>query len=209
MVRRHRWRAFAPIIILALTFSYTLVGALVPADVSQRLFVVTAIWAALGLAGHAALVRCTGRSLAAAWALPTAGWSALLTAVAVAAVTASIMWPPAHQSHIDLVRITIVGVVGEEVLFRGLVWDVTQTAAARGGRWPDFAALALTTVLFAVAHLQYDGFRLTAALAGQVGYALVAGVALGWARGKTGSLMPSILLHATGNAVLKLGALFL
>jgi membrane protease YdiL (CAAX protease family) len=32
-------------------------------------------------------------------------------------------------------------------------------------------------------------------------------VVLGRARGKTGSLVPSILLHSAGNAVLKLGAL--
>lgn len=44
---------------------------------------------------------------------------------------------------------------------------------------------------------------------GQVGYVCVATVVLGWARGKTGSLAPPILLHSAGNAVLKLAALVL
>jgi hypothetical protein len=65
------------------------------------------------------------------------------------------------------------------VIFRGLAWDAVQAVAGRAGRWPDARTLALTTALFAVTHLQYDGFRLTGALAGQVGYAFAAGVALG------------------------------
>jgi hypothetical protein len=107
------------VIILAFTFRYTGVGALVPAGVP--LFAVTVIWAALGVAGYAACLHRTGRSLASAWALPAGRWPALLAVVALAAVTAANVWPPAHRSHIDLVRITIIGVVGEEVY--SAVWS--------------------------------------------------------------------------------------
>jgi membrane protease YdiL (CAAX protease family) len=201
--------AFTLAVSLALTFSYAGVDALVPAGVPQRPFAVAVTWAALGVAGYLACAARTGRPPRAAWALPGGRWPVLLAAVALAAVTAAAVWPPAHRSHLDMVRITIVGVIGEEVIFRGLAWDAVQAAAGRAGRWPDARTLALTSVLFAVAHLQYDGFRLTWALGGQIGYALAAGVALGWARGKTGSLVPPILLHSAGNAILKLAALIL
>jgi membrane protease YdiL (CAAX protease family) len=190
-----------------LTFSYTAVAALVPASLPGVLLVRTAVWTVVVVAAHAGWARRGGRPATAAWAFPLAwGWL-LLAVVAVVAVVLAVVLPPAGRSHADLVRITVIGVVGEEVLFRGLLWDVAQRVGQRVGRWPDPATLTLTTVLFALSHLQYNGFRLTLGLAGQVGYALVAGVVLGWARGQTGSVLPSILLHATGNAGLKLAAL--
>jgi len=84
----------------------------------------------------------------------------------------------AGYGHGDLLRIAIVGALGEEVLFRGMLWDLAQ----RAGGWLDPGTLAATSVLFAVSHLQYNGFRLTLAAAGQVGYALAADVVLGWLR---------------------------
>lgn len=115
--------------------------------------------------------------------------------------------PPAGRDGVDLVRITIIGVIGEEALFRGLIWDLVQSLAHCRQRSPDLVTLAVTSVLFAVSHAQYGGFRLTPVLAGQLAYTLVAGVVLGWARGRTGSLAPCVPLHATGNAVLKPAAL--
>jgi len=66
--------------------------------------------------------------------------------------------------------------------------------------------VVVTSVLFAVAHVQYNGFRATTVLAGQLGYTVLAGLFLGWVRDRTDRLLPGALLHALGNATLKLAA---
>jgi len=187
--------------------SYTAVAVLVPASVSQGLLVSASLWAGAVVVAYAAWTRHEGRPAGSEWAFPVTWWSVQLAAAAVAAVVFAILLPPAGRSHADLLRITIVGVIGEEALFRGLLGDVMQSMRHREGRWPDAATLALTSVLFAIAHVQYDGFRMTLALADQVGYTLAAGLVLGWARGSSGSITPPILLHALGNAGLKLAAM--
>jgi hypothetical protein len=107
-------RAVTLVIILALPFSYTGVGALVPAGVPQRLFVVTAIWAVLGIAGHAACPRNAR----------VAGRRSLGFARRVAAGAAGHGGGGGcHRRHADLGRITVAGVAGSGIaLLRTLQW---------------------------------------------------------------------------------------
>jgi len=89
----------------------------------------------------------------------------------------------------------------EELLFRGALFDLTDRIfPARTSFDP---AIALTTVLFALAHLQYDDFDVGAA-AFTVLYVLPTGVLFGWARRRSGSIWPSVALHGVANAVTSL-----
>jgi membrane protease YdiL (CAAX protease family) len=76
----------------------------------------------------------------------------------------------------------------EEVVFRGFL--LPGLAAARGGAT---GAIAVTALLFALVHTQYDLFDMSAVLA--------LGVLLGAARHASGSLWLAYGLHAAINAV--------
>lgn len=191
----------------ALMFSYSLVAAVVRARTPQHLFAATTVWAAVVLVIYALYLRRGRRPFVAMWSLPRAWSSMLLVAVPAVLVGAAIAFGPHTRSHLDLVRITVLGVVGEEVVFRGLLWSLIGDLTQCTGRRSDRATLIVTSVLFAVSHVQYGGFRFSPGLAAQIGYTLIAGLALGWIRGRAASLAPGTLLHATGNAVLKLATL--
>lgn len=184
-----------------LTFSYTFVAALVPSAVPQAVFVRFVVWTVLVLAGYATYrLAVRHRSLRPLWE-PGGSRPAAIVAGAVTAtmVMLAIALPPAPQTRLDILRITVVGVIGEEVLFRGLLWEFVDDTHRRRPHM-----LWMTTVLFAINHVQYDGFHLTQSLVGQLGYTAVAGLILGVVRWRTGTLVWPILLHATGNSLLKL-----
>ena len=185
---------------VVLTFGFSIVNGVI----GGSLFTATSVWAAIVLAGHAVHARLTGRPLTAVWTLPVRGWSMGLAALAVAAVSLAIALPPEDRTHVDLIRITCIAVIGEEVVFRGLLWDVIECAAGRISSSPDRLTVILTSILFAFSHAQYHDFRPSTGMAAQIGYTAVAGLLLGWARLRSRGLPVPVLLHATGNALLKL-----
>lgn len=79
----------------------------------------------------------------------------------------------------------------EEVVFRGFVYPVFER------KWGLAAAVLLTATLFAVIHASqlWGGWEEIAAI-------FVVGVAFSYARGKTGSLAPSYLMHVGYNTAL-------
>ncbi len=81
--------------------------------------------------------------------------------------------------------IVLAGPLLEEVFFRGALLSPLRRAHTLG------ASVVATAALFALAH---DGWQMWAPIA-------VVGVALGLMRVASGSLVPSVLLHATFNAV--------
>jgi uncharacterized protein len=76
--------------------------------------------------------------------------------------------------------------VGEEVLFRGFVFR--GWAASRLG---PVATIALTSLIFAAVHVQYDWFGIF--------QTLCLGALFGWARWRSGSTVLTILLHMAIN----------
>lgn len=185
---------------VVLTFGFAVVDGVMPGS----LFTVTSVWTSLVLAGYLVYTRRAGRPLSPLWTFPVRRWSMGLATLTVAAVTLAIAMPPGERTHADLLRITFIAVVGEELVFRGLVWDIVETAARRITSSPDRLTVILTGSLFALSHAQYHDFRPSAVMAGQIGYTLVAGLVLGWARLRSRGLPVPILIHATGNALLKL-----
>jgi membrane protease YdiL (CAAX protease family) len=75
----------------------------------------------------------------------------------------------------------------EEVLFRGFLYRGFAPAL---GTWP---AIIVVSALWAVTHLQYQLFF--------VAEIFVLGLAFGWLRAKSSSLMLTFILHATVNAM--------
>lgn len=82
-----------------------------------------------------------------------------------------------------LVLVVIVAPLTEEFAFRG--WMQRPLERRLGAR----AAIALTAVLFALAHLQPDGIPIR----------LAGGVALGWVVWATGSIWAGVALHVAWN----------
>jgi membrane protease YdiL (CAAX protease family) len=83
--------------------------------------------------------------------------------------------------------VVIVAPIGEEILFRGFLFRGWQRSS--GDAW---IAIGATAVLWAIVHVQYDPLV--------IGEILVAGLALGWVRWRTGSTISTILLHSMLNA---------
>jgi membrane protease YdiL (CAAX protease family) len=83
-----------------------------------------------------------------------------------------------------LVVMAVVPAVAEEVAFRGLVqhWLTVAVGARK--------AIFLGAVLFAALHFSVASFP----------YLLLAGLVLGWAKERTGSLYPSMVAHFVHNA---------
>ncbi len=81
------------------------------------------------------------------------------------------------------VLVVFLAPVCEEIVYRGLLWGAVEQ---RWGRW---AALAVTTVLFAVAHLEFERTPLLILIA----------IPIGLARLYSGSLLASIVVHQVVN----------
>ncbi|KMO83252.1 CPBP family intramembrane metalloprotease [Mycolicibacterium chubuense] len=79
--------------------------------------------------------------------------------------------------------VVVVAPVCEEIIFRGLLWGAVEQ---RWGRW---VALGVTTVVFAIAHLEWQRAPLL----------LVIGLPIGLARLYGGTLVASIVAHAIAN----------
>jgi uncharacterized protein len=80
----------------------------------------------------------------------------------------------------------VVAPIGEETMFRGFLFRGWHRAARDA--WPVIIVIAL---LWALSHLQYDAFSMAQVFS--------SGLVLGWFRWKTGSTIPSMLLHGLLN----------
>lgn len=88
----------------------------------------------------------------------------------------------------------LIGPACEELLYRGLLWGAIERL-----RWSRWAALVLSTAIFAVGHLEPLRTSLL----------LVIAIPIGWARLVTGRLPASILAHQINNFVPALGILLM
>lgn len=88
-------------------------------------------------------------------------------------------------------------VLVEELLFRGALFDLIDRVVPPGRLdW----AVAGTTVLFAVSHLQYHAFDVSESAA-QVAWVVPTGLLFGYVRRRSGNIWPSVGLHSLANAV--------
>lgn len=101
---------------------------------------------------------------------------------------------PVAAAVLMFLFVWLVGPVCEEIIYRGLLWGALERM--RWGRWTVFA---LTTVIFAVSHLEPLRTSLL----------LVIGVPIGLARLFTGRLGGSIIAHQVNNFLPALAVLLI
>lgn len=92
------------------------------------------------------------------------------------------------QGALPLLWLAVVAVtpIGEETLFRGFLFRGWMRSPRDA--WPT---IAVTSLLFALAHVQYDGFVMVQVFA--------FGLLLGWMRWASGSTALTMVLHALVN----------
>jgi len=87
-----------------------------------------------------------------------------------------------------LVAIIVVAPLLEEVFFRGFVFE-----GLRHSLLGDVGTIVVTALVWASIHLQYEWFYL--------GHIFALGLLLGFARSRTGSLVPPVLMHSLVNLI--------
>jgi membrane protease YdiL (CAAX protease family) len=128
-------------------------------------------------------------ALALLWLLPAA------YAVLVAKI-----WVPSLPRWIDVVAFMLTGLLAEELLFRGAIFQMATRAAGSHTALAAWAAVLVSAGFFALQHIQYHGFQLSPAAAVQISYTFVMGIVFGLLRHKTGSIWTPIAVHMINNA---------
>lgn len=95
-----------------------------------------------------------------------------------------------------LLGVGLIAPIGEEVLFRGYVFNTLRRIGA-GSAWGLPAAYLLSALLFGAAHV----LSATEGVIALIVPTIVMGIALAWSVHRTGSLVPSIIAHAINNSV--------
>jgi membrane protease YdiL (CAAX protease family) len=135
-----------------------------------------------GLSWKTDLGLCAPRAgIALSWCAGWAIWVALQEWVHPAV--------PATWANVDWLRIFALGVAGpvaEELAFRGVLFSF-----ARRRQWSMTSTLLLTSVAWALLHIQYDAV--------QIGFIALDGLALGLARASSRSLFVPIAMHMGAN----------
>jgi membrane protease YdiL (CAAX protease family) len=104
------------------------------------------------------------------------------SALSAAFAGARASWPVAV---VVFLLVALVAPFCEEIVYRGMLWGAVER---RWGRW---VALAATTVVFALAHLEFSRFPLL----------LVVAIPIGLARLYSGNLTASVVVHQMTNLV--------
>ena len=136
------------------------------------------------------LRRCSG------WTAAFSAFAALGLFVAINLALALLpeAWMTDYSEYMDVllsdgllpaVSIAVAGPLAEELMFRGVIQTRLEQAM------PVWAAVVLQAVLFGVAH----GTPV------QMAYAFLIGLALGFLRSRTGSILPGFAAHAAFNAM--------
>lgn len=116
------------------------------------------------------------------------------------AVLVAKVWVPSLPRWIDVVAFMLTGLLAEELLFRGAIFQMVLRCAGSINPVLEWAAVLVSAGFFAVQHLQYHGFQLTPAAAIQLAYTFGMGVVFGLLREKTGSIWPPIVVHLITNS---------
>ncbi|WP_298160344.1 CPBP family intramembrane glutamic endopeptidase [Brevundimonas sp.] len=121
------------------------------------------------------------------------GIGTVLGAIAVAAVFGGASSPVLPGTAV--LGFLVFGLLAEEFLFRGVVFEAFQRLSPSGGQ----AAVIGSALLLAVSHFGYHSYRLTPEAFSQVAYTFPLGLALGWLRLRTGRIAPGSLAHMMFN----------
>lgn len=96
----------------------------------------------------------------------------------------------------DKVAHVLTGAVAEELLCRGLVLGAALAIWPKGWR-----AIAWSSAVFSLMHLQYHGFRLDGPALAQLAWTVPVGITFATVAQRTRSLVVVMLLHIVNNAI--------
>jgi len=140
-------------------------GRPAPGTPRARIYRIGAVWLAIWLLGSAAVAVARGR-----WIAYTHGAASIAGFVVIAPI-------------------------GEELLFRGAIYEIAERALPGRARAP----LLVASTFFALHHLQLHGFRLDGPALAQVSFAFPMGIVFGRLRGLSQSIWPGLALHVLTN----------
>jgi membrane protease YdiL (CAAX protease family) len=131
-----------------------------------------------------------------------AGGVALYRGGIIAPASLGNEWP---ERILFIIGLAVAAPLAEEIIYRGLLLGLLLTWSkylSPDPRWPpQYLAIGLTALVFALAHLGSSPLFLPVLFVG--------GVLYGWARWRTGSIWPAVAGHATWNGVLATSQLIL
>lgn len=95
----------------------------------------------------------------------------------------------------DIAAFTVFGPLGEEMIFRGAIFEVAQRTFPQSRRAP----VLISTLAFSLHHFELHADPLSAAALGQVAFTLPMGLVFGRLRQLSGSLWPGLSVHVLTN----------
>ncbi len=199
---------FVPVFLLVvgLAFGYSILSAILPPTVAGRPVTRMSCWTLLVLTSYSAYAwvkthRPVPRSIH--WTRQS-NWTVTIPALTIVLAGLAVLFPSPKHDQFDMLYIVAIAVIGEEVLFRGLLWDLIDGWSGDLVLLHLSGTIWITSLAFGVMHLQYHHFQVHPASIAQVTYAFAVGIALGIVRQRTRSFVPAILAHSAFNSVLNL-----
>lgn len=199
---------FLPVFVLVvgLAFSYSILGAILPPTVTGRPVARMSCWTLLVLTSYSTYAWVTTHSLeptSIRWT-PQSNWTVPIPALTIVLAGLAVLFPSAKHDRFDMLCVVAIAVIGEEGLFRGLLWDLIDGWSGDIMFLHLSCTIWLTSLAFGVMHFQYHGFRIHPASIAQASYSFGVGILLGTIRRRTGSVVPAMLAHSAFNSLFNL-----
>lgn len=109
------------------------------------------------------------------------------------------VWVPSLKDWIDWTAFLVTGLVAEEILFRGVLFDLGVRVFGSRKIFNLSFPVLVTSFLFGLQHLSYHNFQIHSASVTQVLYTTMMGIVFAKFREAIGSLWPVIFLHLMNN----------
>lgn len=194
------------LIVIGLTFSYAIIDAILPDIIPNRLLARMSLWTSLVMTSYSAYTWVTIHKPvppSVLWKFHSK-WSVLIPIIVIFLIVLATLFPSSKHDRFDMFYIVLIAVIGEETLFRGLLWDLMNGYTGN----IDFLHLPgtiwLTGLAFGVMHIQYHSFQINLASIIQIIYSFVMGLIFGAIRQRTESIVPSIFAHSAFNSLFNL-----
>lgn len=110
------------------------------------------------------------------------------------------VWVPKLVNWIDFTAFLLTGLLAEELLFRGTIFNLCGKVFGFRKIAKFSAPVWISAILFSLQHLGYHGFQINSASVSQLSYTLLMGLVFGHFRESTGCLWPVITLHMITNS---------
>lgn len=111
------------------------------------------------------------------------------------------VWIPIAQNWRDLIPFLFTGLLAEELLFRGCIYNLIKKITQGKPKTTFSYAVIFSSLLFSLHHLAYHEFHLTQESLSQVVYTFFAGIIFATVRESSGKLWPAIILHMLVNMI--------